>query len=181
MVAGARRRLSGATMARWDGTGDATLSRAVSATMRASMFAQETSEVYLVLLKVDHPDLATPLYFVNAAADVTSNAILYTAIAFDVSLPADVDDELPKVKLTIDNVERTLVPTISQYSDGLTVAMSVVLASDPDTVEIGPFTMTVQNISFDAQAVVIDLGFSTFLDEAFPAHSFTPIDFPGLF
>jgi hypothetical protein len=149
--------------------------------MRASMFAGETSERYLVLLVVDHPDMAVPLYFVNNYADVTSNAILYTAIGFDISLPADTDEELPRVKLTIDNVGRTLVPTISQYSDGLTITMSVILASAVNTVEVGPYTMTVQSISFDAQSVVLDLGFCTFLDESFPAHSFTPMDFPGLF
>jgi hypothetical protein len=57
----------------------------------------------------------------------------------------------------------------------------VVLASSPDTVEAGPFTMTLVAAEYDALVVTGELAFEDVLNEPFPGHGYIPSEYPGLF
>lgn len=61
------------------------------------------------------------------------------------------------------------------------VTLSLVMASTPDTIEAGPFTFNLREVEYDAEFVSGNLLFEDILNEPFPADSFTPARFPGLF
>lgn len=63
----------------------------------------------------------------------------------------------------------------------MTVDLSVVLASSPSTIEAGPYRFTLRDVMYDAAIVEGTMRFEDVLNEPYPADSFTPARFPGLF
>ena len=156
--------------------------RAVSATLEAAVYAQQTDQVFHILLAISHTDMSATLRFVNNTADVTSNGDVYTAFPFSIDFPpSDGEDQLPSVQLAIDNIDRSIIAELRDIDSAPTAAVSVVLASDPDTIECGPLSFTLKSIDYDAKVITAQLGFEDILNEPFPAGTFTPTDFPGLF
>lgn len=143
--------------------------------------AQETDQVFLACLVISHVDLATPIRLVNDAVNLARAAGTYLAFPFQFELPSQDESQLPAVRLLIDNVDRSIVQWIRTLSSPPTVTMDVVLASSPNTVEAGPFAMTLKSAPYDANQIQGELGFEDVLNEPFPKDSFTPSAFPGLF
>lgn len=157
------------------------MSRNVSATLKSAAFAQRTDKVFLVLIEIDHDDLSTPIRVVNNTENITSNGNVYQAYPFEINMLSDLKDELPKVTLTIDNVDRQIVQAVRTVSSAPDVTLSVVLADAPNTIEAGPFAMSLKNASYDAFVVSGELGAEDILNEPYPEGTFNPVDFPGLF
>jgi hypothetical protein len=155
--------------------------RTVSAVARAALNAPQTDQVFLALLTIAHANLPTPIRVVNDMVNLTSRGDEYIAYPFNIDLPGESEDELPRVRLTIDNVDRQLVEAVRTLTTPPTITLEVVLASSPDTVEAGPFPFTLRSAEYDAFVVTGDLAFEDVLNEGFPAHSFTPNAFTGLF
>ena len=157
--------------------------RSTSTTLRNAVFAPETGEVFLLLLTIQHADIGSPdtLYFVNNYEDVTSNGDVYTAYPFLIDLPADIEDQLPQVELVIDNVDRSIIETIRTLTGPPAVTLSVVLADSPNTVEAGPFEMTLRTAEWDALTIRGNLQPQDILNEPYPGDAYTPQDFSGLF
>jgi hypothetical protein len=57
----------------------------------------------------------------------------------------------------------------------------LVLASDPDAVEVGPFSYDVKSVNYNVQYVTMNLEFRDVMNDEFPGLSFTPENTPGLF
>lgn len=157
------------------------MSRNLSSNALASMYAQETSEVWLVLLEIDEAGLSEPIRVVNNNENVTHNGNVYEGFPFELPMPDEVENQVTSVTLTIDNVDRRIVQAVRSLSSPPTVTMSVVMASSPDTIEAGPFEMTLKDATYTALTVVGRLGFEDFEDEPFPGETFTPQNHPGLF
>ena len=159
------------------------MSRSVSATFSAAVNAQETAEVFLLLLEISHADIGPPtsLYFVNNRTDIVSGANTYTGFPFQISLPADVDNTLPSVQLSIDNVDRSIIAEIRGLSGPPTITLKVVLADTPNVIEAGPFSFSLRRVDYDAFTITGTLLTEDILNEPYPGDSFTPQNFPGLF
>jgi hypothetical protein len=162
----------------------------LSAPALAGVLAQETGEAYLLLLTITHASLATPIRVVNDHANLVSRGATYVAYPFEIDLPDDAPGEAPRVRLRIDNIgvpdsADPLARRVSDYIRAIdspfTAALEVVLASTPDLVEAGPFTLTAQRAEYDAQIVSAELAFEDVLNEPYPGDSFTPASHPGLF
>jgi len=149
----------------------------VSTTFKAAAYAQQTDEVALVILAIAHSDLAATIRVVNNTENVTSGGDEYLAAGFDIKLPNDDG----RTTISVCNIDRIMVNAIRSISSRPTVTMSVILASDPDTIEVGPYVMELSEVTFDAFTVTGTLTFDDFLDEPFPGDKFTPGQFPGLF
>jgi hypothetical protein len=108
---------------------------------------------------------------------------LYVPFPFDVILPDESDDAVPRVTLRIDNVDRRIVSELRSVVTNVpvTVRMTVVLASSPDTIEVGPMEFSLRDVEYTATTVEGTLLYEDVLNESFPADSFTPSRFPGLF
>ena len=157
------------------------MSRNVSNLVKQAINAQETGEVFIVLLTIDHPDLAEPMRLSSDAVDTVSRSNTYVAFPFDISLPNDQADRPPRAGLRIDNVDRQIVQTLRTITSAPTVLMEVVLGSDPDTVEASWPDFQLLDADYDHLVVAGELGQELFLNEPWPGRSFTPADFPGLF
>lgn len=154
----------------------------LSNTIKAAMYSQQTDKIFLTLLVIDHAEMDLPLRFVDNNEIVNSNGEDYTPYPFVVDWPPPDDaDTLPTVQLTIDNIDRSIIQELRELETAPTIDVSLVLADDHDTVELGPLPFVLQSIDYNAQTITAELGFEHVLQEPFPAHTFTPTNFPGLF
>ena len=160
------------------------MSRAVSATFLQKVFAQETSEIFLCILQIDHDDLDTPIRIVNNTENITIGGYEYIGFPFQLSMPGDVEDQLPAVNISIDNVDRTIVEAVRTISSPPTVYLSVIMVSNttPNTgsVERGPIELTLRQAEYDALIVSGNLEPHDILSEPFPQSCFTPNRYTAL-
>ncbi len=157
------------------------MSRNVSATARQAMYAPGTSEVFLMLLQVDHEDLAQPIRVVDNTEAVTHGGNVYLPYPFELLLPDD-SEQIKEVRLTIDNTDRMLMTAIRTIDqDKPTVTFKVILASSPDTVEAGPFECVLSSVTYSLKTITASLIYEDRLQVKVPALEFTAKDFPGLF
>lgn len=154
--------------------------RTVSSTLKASVFAQNTEQVYLALLVISHADITT-LRFVCNTEDVTSGGNVYTAYPFDIRLPQERDDQPPQMPIIIDNVDRAIVDEIRTLTSAPDITLTMVLASSPNTLEYGPVEATLRNVKWDLGTITGDLQAEDLLNEPYPGYAFTPQTTPGLF
>jgi hypothetical protein len=157
------------------------MSRTTSLTFREAVNAQETDEIFLVLVTINHDDLASPLRFVNNNENVTSNGNVFTAYPFEITLPDDTVEHAPTCKLRIDNVARDLVTAIRSISSPLDMTIQVILASDPDTIEVEYSDFKLVDVSYDAFTIEGTISIEGFAHEQYPGRTFLPSNFPGLF
>lgn len=157
------------------------MSRTLSAAAMAAITAAETGECFVILVTIDHADLAAPIRVNTSGADLTSNGNLFQAFPFDVIVPDDPDSGSPRAKLTIDNVDRQIVLSVRQLNSAPALTLQVVRLEDPDTIETEWTDFKMSNISYDAMRIEGDLTIEDFTTEPFPAAVFSPQRFPGLF
>jgi phage-related protein len=157
------------------------MSRDISQDFREAIYAQETNEVFLVLITIDHADLDDPLRLVNNSVSVVSRGNTYYAAPIQVVLPTDAEGEVPRARLVVDNVDRTIVAAVRAISSAPTVTLEIVKGSDLDTVEAAYNDLQLKDVRYDSLVVEGELNQENFLTEPFPSGAFTPGFFPGLF
>jgi hypothetical protein len=134
-----------------------------------------------MLLTINHSDLGSPIYVVNNTEDVVSNGNTFLGYPFYFELPGEDAESLSQVTLTITNVDKLLVAGVRSIATPLDVKLQVVLASDPNTIEAGDFDMKVRDVTYDALTLSGRCNFNDLLNEPYPAGTYTPADYPGLF
>ena len=155
--------------------------RALSTAARQAIYGAQTAEVFLPLLTIAHPALSPSLYFVSNTQNVTSRGQVYLGWPFEIALPGEFDDQQPVVQLRIDNVDRRILEGIRMLTSPPTVTLEVVLASAPDTVEAGPFALSLRTIGYDALVITGTLTYEDVLNEPAMQYRITPNFFPGAF
>lgn len=156
--------------------------REVSINALQAMLAQDTAEVFVPLLRVEHPDLAEPILLAYNTEQVARSDGTYLPYAFQINLPKQVEDETPTLSVTIDNTELEVNDKIRTLVGKPSVTFMVVLASSPDTVEAGPFAMSLQSADATAQTITGTLGYEQdIFAQQVPAQQYLPTNSPGLF
>ena len=154
--------------------------RTLSTAATQSIYGQETGEVWLYLLTIAHPEMSTT-YMINNTEQITSRGNVHLPIPFDLSIPKEEDGELPSVDIVIDNIGLSLMESIRSISGQPTITMEIVMASDPDTVEVGPFVFSLKNVDYNAYQIRGQISYESFLVEPFNFRKFSPQDFPSVF
>lgn len=165
------------------------MSRNVSSNFRSGVYAQNTEEVYLLLITIDHADLADPIRVTQdpmeelsgGAKGVISRGDEFVALPFEVTLPNQDANQSPSARLKIDNITREIVTAARSITSPADVMLEVVLASDPDTVEAVMTGFKLREVTYDAFTVEGELTIELFELEPFPAGRMTPSRFSGLF
>lgn len=142
---------------------------------------QNTDEVFLFLLTLSHDDLFNPIRVVNNVESITSRGMDFTAFPFDLILPQDDGDTLPQVIISLSNVDLSLVDEIRSLNSSLNVTLEIVLASDPNYVEMSIDGMKTISVQYDAQTIQATCQIEDVLNLAFPKDAYLPSNFPGLF
>lgn len=157
------------------------MSRLLTAAARQSMNAAETQDAFLVLLTLSHADLAEPLRVTSGGEDVASRGDVFAAYPFELSLPGDNAGTPPEARLAIDNIDRQIVRAVRSLSSAPDVLIEVVRAAAPDVVEAKFEDFRLTDVVYDAHLVQGNLTIEDFTAEPFPAATFSPGYFPGLF
>lgn len=143
--------------------------------------AVETEEVFLTLLEISHDDMSETYYFVDNTVSILSNGVVYDPYPFRITLPEDKEGVLPQVKLTIDNVDRKLTEALRGYSNPPNAVVKIILASNPDQIEMMIDNLKLRNIRFDTFQIEGALIMDSPLGRKFPASTFNPKQYPALF
>jgi hypothetical protein len=160
------------------------MARSLSPRLQAALAAQETGEVVLAICTIDHPSILNgPLRVVNDLQSHVSNGDTYTAFPFQITLPTDTDEGLPRMRLVLDNIERTIGQAIRGIPPGVppTVQVDLVCAATPDIIEASFPALTLRSVDYDQFVVEGELAVAEDDRQPFPAETFSPQLFPGLF
>lgn len=167
------------------------MSRSLSLTMRMAANAQETGEVIIALVTVTHPSLDAPIRLssdptqILSVDDLTYGTVsrgdTYLFLPLKVTLPEESDDAEPGIQLVIDNVSREVVPVVRSITSPAQVTVELVLASDPDNVEVIWPDFDIVTVDYNASDVTIDLKINALTTEPYPSGRYRPGAFGGLF
>lgn len=157
------------------------MARALTLAARQSLTAEETDEVWLILLTIAAEGLTEPIRVVNDRADLFSRGQRFVAFPFEIDLPGDDGETVARVTLRIDNVDRRIVEAMRTATGVPALTIEVVRRAAPDVIEAGPFDLSIAEARADALTVEAECVFEDVLSLAFPAGQYTPADYPGLF
>lgn len=156
------------------------MERNLSFSARAEINAPTNDDPFLYLLTLRAKGFA-PIRIVNDVRPITSRGHRYEHVAFAIIEPPDDGETLPRARLTIDNVGLLLIERLRTTFDPIQADVELVLASDPDLVEVGYYDMDVRNVEWDQFSVRCDLTMEDLLGLAYPGDVFGPRSYPGLF
>ena len=169
------------------------MARTVSQTARTAMYSQETEELFVLLLEIENEDdpsdpIRVALDSENLASRLTVSGIpTYAAQVtfvggfFAIELPEEAGDNISNVRISIDNVDQSIVTAVRNANRPPSVKMWVVLKSNPNDVEVGPYYMVLESAEYDANFVTGELAFDDVTNRRYPKDEFTPRTVPGLF
>lgn len=164
--------------------------RQVSNAFKAAVYAQETSEAFIILLTISHPNFTQNIYISsdpsellpkNGVRGTISNGTEFLYVPFTLNMPQDDDTGVSRASLSIDNVSNQIIEYIREANSALSIKIEIVLASDPDTIEITLDDFKLERVTYDANTISAEISIEYFELEPFPSRDFTPTDFPGMY
>ena len=157
------------------------MSRTLSTAALKAVYAQDTSDAFIVLLTIDHENLADPVRVCSNALTITSRGDDYIAFPFELILPDETENQSPRARLVIDNVSQEISVALKQIDSAPSVKIEIIRAADADVVEAVFPDFKLTNVKYDALTVQGDLTLEDFTAEPYPATVFSPSVFPGIF
>lgn len=163
---------------------------ATSTAMTVATNASETAEVFVILITINHSSLANPI---RVSSDTTedlpvagqkgtiSNGEEFIYLPFEFILPNMEADSPPRAQLKIDNISREISTAIDSIDSAPDVDIELVLASNPDVIEFALYDFKLRRVEYDIFEARGDVTAEHFEDEPYPAGSFNPSGFTGLF
>jgi hypothetical protein len=157
------------------------------------MFSQDSDDTLVTLITFTEAGISTPVRLadnftgrLSETADevvygVTSRGNNYLFLPFSITLPTEEVAAAPRCTITINDVTRYLTPIIRSISGAPDVLIELVLKSTPDVVEASFPGFQMGAISYNANTISGELQIKSLAAEPFPANTFTPSYFPGLF
>lgn len=168
-------------MERLDQTGGGAMSELSQEGLR-SILSQRTPETWVEYLTIESDDLAEPVRVCRNGEDIQRSEGLYYGAGFDVELPTAVGEELPTSTVSVADVEMKISKAMRSISGVPTARLEVGLASQPDTIEVGPFDFNITSGTAAQGSVQLQLGFDEgFFAQTIPAVHYDPNNSPGVF
>lgn len=134
-----------------------------------------------MLVELSHPAFLTTQRLVNNNVDIVSRGNTYVAFPMKIRLPSDDGETSREVAIDFDNVGRDLIDEIRSITTPIQVKIEMILASNPDQVQISLEELKVRNISYDKSKISAKLSLDNFLNIAMTGEKYTPQNYPGLF
>jgi len=166
------------------------LSRTLSNSAKTALYAQQTEVAFIMLVTIDHDNFASPIRICNDPYEllpiagvhgIVSNGEEYIFLPFSINLPSQDDTGIARANISIDNIGREIVAAVRNADSALSISLSIVLSSDPDTEEVSITDFRLERVQYDALTVSGDISVEYFDLEPFPSRRFNPSDFPGIF
>jgi len=147
----------------------------------AQLFAQESNDPFLMLVTINHISMPAPILLCTNSVNVVSRGDTYLPFPMTVILAPDDGESSREVQMTFDNVSREIIDELRSVTDPLDVKIEMVLASNPDYVQIAIEDLKIKNITYDRQKITARLFLDNFLNVGLTAERYTPLNYPGLF
>ena len=112
---------------------------------------------------------------------ITSGGYDFTFLPMQITLPQEDEAQAPRCSITLNDVTRYITPIIRTITGPPKVLLQLVLAKTPDVIELSFSGLYINSFTYNADSVIADLAMIDYEREPFPAHSFSPKYFPGLF
>ena len=142
--------------------------------------AEFTNDGLVRLVTVNWPDGTTDRFAKNYES-VFSRGNLFKPGSFSAAIPEEPEDDVPSIEFSFSATETDIVQKLTNSVESPMIRLEIVLESDVDTVEAGPFDFGVNNFQVQGASVRVEAVFEPLLDLAVPQVTFTPTFFPGLF
>nr|WP_298102223.1 hypothetical protein [uncultured Shinella sp.] len=172
--------------------------RLISLNARLAQDAVSSSEIYVALFEITHPQLSKPirlstdnterlstdpLYYGTRSTWRGANPLTdpYLWVVASTLLPSDKEDAPAGGTLVLENLDAEMVRLVRSYTDIATISMAVVLAATPHLVEAEYLGMEILSADIDANAITLIFSREEIEMEPFPGHRMTRNNFPGLF
>jgi hypothetical protein len=155
--------------------------RNVSAEFKEAMYAAQTGDGFIILLTLRHDDLDPPIRVCDNNKNVTSRGNEFITYPFEISFPDISDERPPQAQLKIDNVHRDIIQNLRLIRTPIFVDVEVVRIKDNHTVEVEFLDFIMRNITYDELTITGALVLESLLVEPYPADTYVPSKFPGLF
>lgn len=149
--------------------------------MLGAMHSESTGEVILPLVRLTQDGWEDAISIVPNIEPIVHLGEIYDPLAFQIGLPDEEAEGVPVLQWVADNVDRRLVEALRTVSGVVLVRIIWVLASDPDTAQIGPAELEMRAAEYDAQRVSGTLGVEPILDLPFGRKVMNPANAPALF
>ncbi len=159
------------------------MTRTVSDAFRTALYAQETGEALAALVTfnlVVAENVADVVRRTNHPTSLTSNANVFTPHDMGLQLPSSQPGSSTRARMSLDYVDRTLVTRLRAMISG-TIDLALVLASDPDRLEVEWSGIEIGAIRWDIRRATVDLVGRDDKREPFPVPASTPTVTPGAF
>jgi hypothetical protein len=146
----------------------------------AQLFAEESNDPFIMLVTISHPDFPT-IRLVNNTVDIVSRSNTFQAFPFKFRLPVDDGETQRNVEIQLDNTSLELVSAFRSVVTPMNVLLELVLASDPDSVQIDIPDLSLRGITYDKNRINATLVLDSFLNTAMNAETYNRNNFPGIF
>lgn len=146
----------------------------------AQVYAQESDDPFLSLLTLTHSSFGT-VNLVNNSEQITSNSVVFSPFPFQLTLPADDGEAIKDIQLELDNASIELIGAFRSIRDYIQVNVKLVLASNPDLVEVEISELKISGIEYTGTTITATLMLDKFLGTEIGCEKYTPTLYPGLF
>lgn len=161
-----------------------------SATGRAKLNAEQTSDVLVMLVTINHASLAQP---VRLSTDPTtalsadplaygtiSDGVTYEFALMSIIVPDDIEGTPPSTRLVLENVTQGMAGLFRSITTPGTVDFRLVWASAPDDEQEIRTGFKFTSATYDASQVVLDVSREPVAMRPMIAGHMTKRRFPGL-
>ncbi len=156
------------------------MSNTLTPALLAEMFGQVSDDPFLMFVTISHEDFPT-IYLVNNTVDQTSRGQEFTAFPMTVNLPTDDGESAREVTIDFDNVSLELIEELRTVTSPMDVKIEMILASDPDTVQLSLEELKMRSVSYNKQRVSAKLYMDSFLNVEMTSEKYGPTNYPGMF
>lgn len=157
------------------------MSRDLSDALKAQLFAQNSNDPFLSLLTLTHESFAEDIHLVNNTVEIISNGITFHPFPMKITLPTDDGESLREVVIELDNVSQELIDELRSITGFIDVNLQMVLASNPDFVEVEISELKIRNINYNVSTIQANLFMDDFLNTELTSERYNPTNFPGIF
>lgn len=156
--------------------------RNYSSQFKSTLAAVNSPEIPYVLLEINNAELSVPVRVINDTEDLVSLGHTFIGCPFRVTMPDDLENQLPKASLSIDNVSKELMYWIEKSggAKGTSVRFMQVMRSRPDIIE-WEITMNLYNISCTPKEVTGELGYENLFTKPAVSIQYRSSNSPGIF
>ena len=167
-----------------------------AAAIRSIFSPDADSELFMLLTIYDPADPTTVVMrlcdgFTKRILDDPDQEVIYgltgpdghdfTFLPMQITLPQEDEAQAPKCTITLNDVTRAATPLIRSLTGPPKVLLQLVLSTTTNIEEVSFAGLYIDNFTYNADSVVASLAMIDYAREPFPAHTFSPKYFPGLF